>query len=199
MIRNCEVICKALDVQYTSEQILNKEPFLFYSKTINPVEQYMSKSKKNILFVIGASWPSKMYPKEKFAIIINQLKEYQANIIWGNDSEYEIAKYICKNSDAILLPKLNIDDLKNAISQHDLVVGNDTGPSHMAWALNIPSLLLFGNTPGYRNTYETNINKYIQSDSIVDPYKLDRDDYCIENIDTKEIVTQIREMIVSNI
>ena len=156
----------------------------------------MSKTKKNILFVIGASWPSKIYPKEKFAIITNQLKEFQCNIIWGNEAEYEMAKDICRNSNAILLPKLSIDDLKYAVHLHDLVLGNDTGPSHMAWALNKPSLLLFGNTPGYRNTYETAINKYIQSNSVVDPCKLDRNDYSIKNINTDEIVEKIREMIV---
>lgn len=199
VIRNMDLVCEGLIIAYDENEILQKEPFLFYNTQQNILDPYLSKQKKNILFVIGASWPSKMYPKEKFVIIINQLKEYQCNIIWGNEAEYEIAKYICKNSSAILLPKMSIEDLKHAVDMHDLVVGNDTGPSHMAWALNKPSLLLFGNTPGYRNTYETAVNKYIQSHDNVDPCKLDRDDYSIQDISTDEITAKIREMIVSDI
>ena len=31
------------------------------------------------------------------------------------------------------------------------------------WALNIPSITLFGSTPGYRNTVITDVNKIIES------------------------------------
>ena len=58
----------------------------------------------------------------------------------------------------------------------------------MAWALNIPSIILFGPTPGGRNAYETKINKIIESESYVNPYKIDKTDYSIKNISTTEIV-----------
>ena len=45
---------------------------------------------------------------------------------------------------------------------------------HMAWALNIPSITIFGNTPAYRNAYETKINKSVESSSVVNPFKLDK-------------------------
>ena len=54
--------------------------------------------------------------------------------------------------------------LISLFTQVDLVIGSDTGPTHMAWALNIPSITLFGPTPGYRNTYITSINKIIECD-----------------------------------
>jgi ADP-heptose:LPS heptosyltransferase len=63
----------------------------------------------------------------------------------------------------IVLPKIDLNTLKALISRVDLVIGNDTGPTHMAWALNIPSITIFGNTPAYRNAYETKINKSIES------------------------------------
>ena len=71
--------------------------------------------------------------------------------------------------------------------QVDLVIGPDTGPTHMAWALNIPSITLFGPTPGYRNTYVTSVNKIIESNSEVDPNKIDKSDYSINNIKVNDI------------
>ena len=57
----------------------------------------------------------------------------------------------------------------------------------MAWALNIPSITLFGPTPGYRNTYVTSVNKIIESNSEVDPNKIDKSDYSINNIKVNDI------------
>ena len=37
------------------------------------------------LFVIGASWPSKIYSKEKFAKIIDSLDENC--LLWGNEEK----------------------------------------------------------------------------------------------------------------
>jgi heptosyltransferase-1 len=91
--------------------------------------------------------------------------------------------------------RLSLDQLKVVITQMNLVIGGDTGPTHMAWALNIPSITLFGSTPGYRNTYLTNINKIIESDSEVNPYKINKNDFSIKNIKVRDIVKISKELL----
>ncbi len=129
-----------------------------------------------------------MYSKEKFAKIIDSISE-NCLIAWGNKEEKDIADEIALNSSAVVLPKLDLNSLKAVVKNCDLVIGNDTGPTHMAWALNIPSITIFGCTPGKRNTYLTNVNKIIESDSIVNPLKLNRDDYSIKDIEEKGIIS----------
>ncbi|WP_152018583.1 lipopolysaccharide heptosyltransferase I [Aliarcobacter butzleri] len=192
--RNVKVLSQALNFEITKDDILNKKPFLFYKNENEVIYEYLSKDKKNVLFVIGASWPSKMYSKEKFAKIINNLDE-NCLITWGNEAEKNIADFIANISKAKVLPKLDLNSLKAIMSKVDLVIGNDTGPTHMAWALNIPSITLFGNTPGYRNTYITNTNKIIESKSIVNPFKLDRNDFSIKEIDENEIINTAKGLL----
>lgn len=192
--RNVKVLSQALNFEITKDDILNKKPFLFYKNKNEVIYEYLSKNKKNVLFVIGASWPSKMYSKEKFAKIINNLDE-NCLITWGNEAEKDIADFIANISKAKVLPKLGLNSLKAIMSKVDLVIGNDTGPTHMAWALNTPSITLFGNTPGYRNTYITNINKIIESKSIVNPFKLDRNDFSIKEIDENEIINTAKGLL----
>ncbi|MFY4858495.1 lipopolysaccharide heptosyltransferase I [Aliarcobacter butzleri] len=192
--RNVKVLSQALNFEITKDDIFNKKPFLFYKNENEVIYEYLSKDKKNVLFVIGASWPSKMYSKEKFAKIINNLDE-NCLITWGNEAEKDIADFIANISKAKVLPKLDLNSLKAIMSKVDLVIGNDTGPTHMAWALNIPSITLFGNTPGYRNTYITNMNKIIESKSIVNPFKLDRNDFSIKEIDENEIINMAKGLL----
>lgn len=192
--RNVKVLSQALNFEIAKDDILNKKPFLFYKNENEVIYEYLSKDKKNVLFVIGASWSSKMYSKEKFAKIINNLDE-NCLITWGNEAEKDIADFIANISKAKVLPKLDLNSLKAIMSKVDLVIGNDTGPTHMAWALNIPSITLFGNTPGYRNTYITNTNKIIESKSIVNPFKLDRNDFSIKEIDENEIINTAKGLL----
>lgn len=192
--RNVKILSQALNFEITKDDILNKKPFLFYKNENEVIYEYLSKDKKNVLFVIGASWPSKMYSKEKFAKIINNLGE-NCLVTWGNETEKDIANFIANISKAKVLPKLDLNSLKAIMSKVDLVIGNDTGPTHMAWALNISSITLFGNTPGYRNTYITNTNKIIESKSIVNPFKLDRNDFSIKEIDENEIINTAKGLL----
>ena len=191
--RNLDVLLKPFNISYSKEDILEKEAFLFFNES-KKSDDYILKNKKNILLIVGASWPSKIYSKEKFAKISNSI---DANflIAWGSQEEKETAQFISKKSKAIVLPKLELNDLKEVVSKVDLLVGNDTGPTHMAWALNIPSITVFGCTPGYRNTYETNINKIIESKSKVNPEKLKKEDFSIQNIDEEKIIEMIKEML----
>ena len=189
--RNVKVICDPLGVKVTKDDILNKEPFLF----INEKNSTNNKAKYRILLVVGASKENKIYPKEKFLELVQRLDE-QVLVVWGNEDEYEVALWLQSNSDLIeVSPKDNLDRLKYNIKNSKIVIGGDTGPTHMAWGLNVPSVTIFGNTPEYRNTYITNINKVIKSDSYVDPLKLDKNDFSIRDIKAVDIVNLARELL----
>ena len=65
----------------------------------------------------------------------------------------------------------------------------------MAWALNVPSITLFGPTPGYRNTYVTKVNQIIESNSEVNPFKIDKNDNSIKDIDIEEILQVSQDLL----
>jgi len=184
--RNFELVKFALDHPFKFEEIRYKSPFLFsQSKYLNSC---LSINKKNIVLIPGASFLSKRYPLNKFVELTNLL-DGNFLVIWGDANEKRIAEKIkIQAPDVRICEKLTIDSLVSLISQVDLVIGPDTGPTHMAWALNVPSITLFGPTPGYRNSCVTKINKIIESKSEVNPFKINKNDLTINNIDVQEIV-----------
>ncbi|MBT5399862.1 lipopolysaccharide heptosyltransferase I [bacterium] len=193
--RNAFVISNALGFEISHADILDKKPFLYFNSkgVVTPAES----RKSNIAFIPGASFESKIYPIKKYIQLANEL---DANIIilWGNLEEKLMADQIQSSSKNVSISnKLTLDGLKSFISKMDLVIGGDTGPTHMAWALNIPSITLFGSTPGYRNTYTTDINKVIESKSKVNPYKINKNDFSIKDIKVDEIVKIAKELLKS--
>lgn len=192
--RNVKILSEPLGFKITSQNILEKRPFLFYKNEDNAIYDFLSNDKKNIIFVIGSTWESRNYPKEKFAKIANSLKE-NILIVWGSEEEKEKANWIEKNSNyARALPKIDLNSLKTVISKSDLLIGNDTGPTHMAWGLNIPSITIFGPTPINR-VYQTSINKVVKSESHVNHYKLNKNDYSIYKIDEEVIIKIARSLL----
>lgn len=189
--RNSKVISEPLGFTITNEDILNKKPFLYY-----PEKEELPLTMDNYtVFIVGASLPTKMYPQEKFLEIANALEE-NIVVIWANEVEHTIAKFLEKHADNVTCyPKINLKQLKKLIAKANLVIGGDTGPTHMAWALNIPSITIFGNTPEYRNTYLTPINRVVKSNSHVNPLKLDKEDFSIQEIEAQSIVTLAKELL----
>jgi len=188
--RNCFVVADALDFQITDTMLLNK------AKVFQNLESYQhtTTTKKDIALVIGASWESKKYPKEKVLELCNTLKE-NCHIIWGNALEKEEATWICENSEyALLAPKLSLIELVAFIESCDFLIGNDTGPTHMAWAQNIPSITLFGPTTT-RMIYETPINIGISSPSDVNIFKINKEDFSIKEIKVSTIAQKAQELL----
>ena len=191
--RNVFVVSSALGFAISEADILDKKPFLYSNskKVAIPAKN----RKLNVAFIPGASFKSKIYPVEKYIQLANEL---DANIIilWGSLEEKLMADQIHAGSEnSSVASQLTLDELKLVISQVDLVIGGDTGPTHMAWALNIPSITIFGSTPGYRNTYSTDINRVIESESKVDPYKIDKNDFSIKAIKVDVIVKITKELL----
>jgi len=191
--RNAKVMSEPLGVEVTEEMILSKEPFLFYSDS-NKIDGLLSSTQKNIVFVIGSTWESRNYPKEKFVEIADAL-EHNVLVAWGSAEEKEKAEWIEAHSKYVkVLPKINLNELKEVIAKSDLLIGNDTGPTHIAWGLNVPSITIFGPTPVNR-VYQTPINKVVNSSSTVNHYKLNKEDFSIVDIEAEEIISLVEELL----
>jgi len=185
--RYCFLLNQALELNINDDDILCKESFFNIKKTI--------KKDSLVVLVLGASFESKIYPIEKYLLIV---KAIDANFIpiWKSDSERIMAQQLAKKSENIIVPEnLSIRELKELISTASLVIGGDTGPTHLAWAMNIPSVTLFGCTPMERNCYQTNQNFAFKGSSKVNPYKIDKNDFSINEIDPDEIIKLIEEKI----
>ncbi|WP_411726459.1 lipopolysaccharide heptosyltransferase I [Methyloglobulus sp.] len=192
--RNAYVLSTPLGFKITSDQILSKKPFL-YAENANPqLDGFFSINRNTIVFVIGSTWESKNYPPEKFVNIARALQE-NCLVVWGNGQEKIKAEWMSRQcANITMLPKLDLNGLKAVVARADLVIGNDTGPTHMAWALNKPSITIFGPTP-IRQAYQTDINKVIKSHSTVNPYKLNKEDYSIRDIDELTIIDQANTLL----
>jgi len=183
--RNAKLISNAINFDIKNEDIKNKKPFLFSEK--KHVEFNLDSNKKNILLIAGASNALKCYSVKNYSELTT-LIDANFLICWGTQREKIMAEEIKLISpDVNICDEMSVESLISLIGQVDLVIGSDTGPTHMAWALNIPSITLFGSTPGYRNSFVTEINNIIESDSIVDPYKIDKEDYSLNDIKPTEI------------
>ncbi len=192
--RNAKVLSKPLGFEILESDILDMQPFLYYKDEDKIIYEYLKDDKKNIIFVIGSTWESRNYPKEKFLNIANSLKA-NCLVLWGNEEEKEKATWLEENSKYIkALPKINLNTLKALISKCDLLIGNDTGPTHMAWALCKPSITIFGPTPINR-VYQTSINKVVKSSSKVNHYKLNKNDFSIKDIDENIIIEIARKLL----
>ena len=188
--RYMEMINQIYGLNITKDQFINHKPFLFYKKE-DIKKEYFSNNKKNVVFVIGSTAKNRQYPTEKWIELAKNLNE---NILipYGNNEEYEIAKTIKNSTDAKIMEKMTLNELKATLSNADLIIGNDTGPTYIGWANNIPTILLFGTTPVSR-MYENKTTKIIKSKTAKYLDRLDKNDFSVKDIEVKEIMEKINE------
>lgn len=192
--RNFALIEKGLDIKASLGDIMQKKSYLPFKKPTLNLEPYFSKDKKNIIAILGGSWPSKIYPKESLKEVVSRLKE-NVLILWSDEEEHERAKWIASRcSNAQLLPQMSLNDVKALISKGDVILGNDTGPTHMAWALNRPSVTILGCTSITRIP-ENPKNLTVTSKACVNPSKIDKHDISINEIPPYEIVEAVRSLL----
>jgi len=125
------------------EYLVNHPKLLYYE---DREFDFLSKSQKNIIFIIGASWECKKTPLNVWKELALFYKNENIIIPVSSKSEEEDAKEIKKINKNAHIVKLNLNDLKALISKSDLLIGNDTGPSFIAWANNVPNVILYGCT-----------------------------------------------------
>ena len=99
----------------------------------------------------SAGWDSKLWPAERFGLVARHIGErwnLPSAVVWAGDRERASADQIVLHSGghAIRLPATNLRELAAVLRQAKMYVGSDTGPMHLAAAVETPCVGLFGPT-----------------------------------------------------
>lgn len=104
---------------------------------------------------IGASWPTKRWPKEYFAKLADRLVDHGFAVAYfGGPMDVEIVDQaigLMKHKDhpqvVKLTGKVSLMELAALLKKCTVFVTNDSGPMHIATAMNIPLVSMFGASP----------------------------------------------------
>lgn len=110
-----------------------------------------------LVFLHGTTWASKHWPETYWRQLAEQMSElgYAIRLPWGNEAEKQRAERIAAGlENAVVLPKLNLAGVAKVIAGAQACVAVDTGLGHLAAALDVPSISLYGPTlPGRVGAY----------------------------------------------
>ncbi len=111
----------------------------------------------------GATDPRRRWPAQRFAIVADSLAERGAAVVVIG-SEEEVAPVVAASRQARALPDTGFPELVGLLARARLLVGNDSGPRHLAEALGTPTVGVywFGNminaAPVSRRGHRTHIS-----------------------------------------
>ncbi|MGA1875201.1 MAG: lipopolysaccharide heptosyltransferase II [bacterium] len=133
-------------------------PFLYIPSSANSyINQFLQQRKRGIQtrYLIGinpnASWLGKRWPDHKFAALADLLiKNLKAEVIFfGSKSEKEYVDSVISRMASKPLSaagRTSLVEMAALIRCCSLFISNDSGPMHMACALDVPTLAIMGPT-----------------------------------------------------
>ena len=101
----------------------------------------------------GAGWPSKIWPAERYGVLAKRLETaygLRSVAVWGTAEELPMAERIVATGggSARLAPTTSMTELAALCRRAAIFVGSDTGPMHLAVAVETPTISLHGPSDG---------------------------------------------------
>lgn len=104
-----------------------------------------------VLLSPGAGWGAKRWPTDRYAAVARRLSDLSMHVVVNSGpAEESLARQIVSSSGAREVT-LDISGLIAVTRSASLVIAGDTGPLHLACALDVPVVGIFGPTDPARN------------------------------------------------
>lgn len=152
-------------------------------------------SERYAVIVPGARWETKRWYPERFGELSSMLS--LKSLVVGGESDADIADIVVRNSDGNAISaagKTTLKELIEIIKNARFVVTNDSGPMHIAAALNVPVFAIFGSTNPVRTGPYGRLHVIIRKELECSPcYRKNcRTVQCMEMISVREVADAIR-------
>lgn len=108
---------------------------------------------RECLLLHGTTWASKHWPESMWRQLAGDLvgDGWQVSLTWGSEEERSRARRIAHEIEGVVvLDGLSLAELGERIAQAGLVLGVDSGLSHLAAAMGRPTLVVYGSTSAVR-------------------------------------------------
>jgi len=135
-------------------------------------EKWQADTGRWLILQPGARWINKRWPVESFAELARRLATEAAELrfaILGGKQDIPLGKTIARAAPDRCLDltgKTSLPEMVEWIRLSELMVTNDTGPMHVAAALDKPVIALFGPTEPRRTGPYGQVNRALQLDSL---------------------------------
>lgn len=107
------------------------------------------KSDDYIMLFHGTTWATKLWPEPYWQALIRRIRKagYPIKLVWGNQTEKQRADRLAAGVGGVeVLPRLDMRSVIKIIADAKAVVSVDTGFAHLAEALDIPLVSIYGAT-----------------------------------------------------
>ena len=101
-----------------------------------------------LVFIHNASWKTKLWPERHWSDLIGRCVQagFRVLLPWGNGQEEARARRLATGAGVQVLPRLSLSEIGYVIAKARACVCMDTGLSHLAAALDVPAITLYGST-----------------------------------------------------
>ncbi len=151
---------------------------------------------------IGGGWNIKRWPVDKFVELSKMIKSelHEPVAVLYGPSEVEDARRICESSGAVLAPPTSLKEMGAILKLSHLLVTNDSGPMHIAAALGVPTLAIFGPTsPRLQGPYG-NISEIVRNEKLdcleCNLTRCPIGNLCMTQLDPENVFSRLQALLV---
>jgi len=165
------------------------------------LSEYISNNPHNYIMLFhGTTWASKHYPVYHWRKVLEfcDLNKIKVKLPWGNKSEYDRATTLAHNlTNVEVLPKLSLLKLIPIVAQSRLCITLDTGLGHLASALKVPCIGLYGPTdPKLIGTYGANQIHLCTKSPLFG--KRNKQQICLDKLDPQDVICALAQTLGFN-
>ena len=143
MARMRKLLAEALGYRYDEETVDYGIDRNLLSVTLLTIDR------PYVVFIHSTIWASKNWPEQYWQELAASVcaAGYSVALPWGSEAERELSVRIAaERPNTIVLPQFSISEKASIIAGAAATIGLDTGLSHIAAALGVPSITLYGAT-----------------------------------------------------
>ncbi len=159
-------------------------------------------SRPMAVLAAGGGWGAKQWPPERYGALAIELKRTGLDVVVNAPRQDDaIAARVVEASNGTARTVVcNVTGLVSLLRRADLLVGGDTGPTHLAAAMGVPLVALFGPTSPERNgPWGPGAIRVVRDAASVNSYKRTKfPDAGLMRLNVETVVDAMKELGIKN-